>query len=266
MTVFLVTGVTGNLGGAAVDSLLERVPMADIRVLVRSAGDAVLLSARGLAVRVGDYSDRSSLDAAFSGVDRMIFVSSPVLDPVIRAAQHRGVVESAAAVGVTHVVYTSAMGAPHDPGHSAAEESLVASGTGHTILRNALYTDPFVAQAISDSRKGTITSASEGQSVVTAAISDLGEAAAISVFNPPAKHVWELRGPAWTFDELAQTMSHLSGRPIMHKEVADNMTGAFAVLFPLIRRGVFTATTDDLALILGRRLQGIADIAARLLR
>jgi NAD(P)H dehydrogenase (quinone) len=61
-------------------------------------------------------------------------------------------------------------------------------------------------------------------------------------------------------------MSHLSGRPIMHKEVADNMTGAFAVLFPLIRRGVFTATTDDLALILGRRPQGIADVAARLLR
>ena len=266
MTVFLVTGVTGNLGGAALDSLLEHVPPADVCVLVRSVADAAIFSARGLTVRIGDYSDRASLATVLTGVDAMIFVSSPVRDPGFRAGQHRAVVESAVAAGVSHIVYTSGMGASHDPGHAAAEEALVGSGVSHTILRNALYTDPFVSQAIGDARAGTVRSASQGQPIVTAAIADLGAAAARAVFGPPSKSLWELRGPAWTFAEMARTLSALMERPLAHDEVADNETGVFAGLFPLVRRGVFAVETDDLALLLGRRPLGIADVAAQLLR
>lgn len=265
MTVFLVTGVTGNLGGAALRSLLARVAASDIRVLVRTERAASRFARDGLTARVADYSSPTSLDAAFDGVDRAIVVSSPVLDPAVRAAQHRAVVRSAIAGGVRHVVYTSAMGARHDPGHSAAEDALAGSGVAHAILRNALYTDPFVERAVAQARaSGTITSASGGQALATASIDDLGEAAAVASTSMPHQTVWELRGPGWTFDDLAASLSRALGRAVGHEEVDDEATGQFAALFPLVRRGVFAAGSADLAELLGRPPADITDVVARL--
>ena len=265
MTIFLVTGATGNLGGAIVRRLRERVPTADIRVLVRSVVQGEKFAGDALSARVADYSDRTSLDSAFSGIDTAVFVSSPVLDTVVRASQHRAVIDSAVAAAVSHIVYTSAMGAPHDPGHSAAEAALVESGVSHTILRNALYTDPFLSKALAEARTGFITSASGGRPIVTASIADLAEAAARAAADPPEKSLWELRGPAWTFTEAAEALSRVLGRQVQSDEVVDDETGAFRVLYPLIRRGVFSDETADLGELLGRDPQGIESVARQLL-
>lgn len=261
MTVFLVTGATGKLGTAALSALLEHVPASHVRVLVRSERTASDYAARGLTACVADYSDSPSLADAFRGVDRAIVVSSPVLDPAVRGAQHRAVVESAVTAGVRHVVYTSAMGARHDPGHSAAEDALTECGVSHTILRNALYTDAFVDRAIAQARAGgVITSASGGHGLATAAIRDLGEAAATASITLPRKTLWELRGPGWNFHDMAAGLSRTLGRPITNKEVADEDTGPFAVLFPLVRRGVFASETPDLAELLGRSPANVIDV------
>lgn len=264
MNTFLITGATGNLGRAALDSLLERIPAAHISVLTRDPETAVSLADRGVDIRRGDYSDRHSLDRAFTGVDRLIFISSPVLDPSVRAQQHRTVIDAAAAAGVEHIVYTSGMGAPHDPGHSAAEFALVTSDLSHTILRNALYSDAFVEKALVEARTGRIVEASAGRPIVTASIADLGEAAAIAALSRPQRSMWELRGPAWTFDELALTLASLLGEDVRQEEVGDEATGPFAVLFPLIRRGVFSEETPDLAELLGHAPMSVAEVAVRL--
>lgn len=261
MTVFLVTGVTGNLGTAALRSLLVHAPAADVRVLVRTERAVAEYAARGLTARVADYSDSASLDRAFAGVDRAIVISSPVLDPRVRAAQHRGVVAAAVTAGVRHVVYTSGMGARHDPGHSAAEDALTESGVHHAILRNALYTDPFVDRALAQAlANGAIQSASAGQRIATAAIGDLGEAAATASITMPAKQLWELRGPAWSFEEMATALTTALRRQISHEEVTDEDTGPFAALFPLVRRGVFAPETDGLAQLLGHAPASVSDV------
>ena len=51
-----------------------------------------------------------------------------------------------------------------------------------------------------------------------------------------------------------------SRRPIGHKEVGDGDTGPFAVLFPLIRRGVFAFESQDLAEFLGRAPTNIGGV------
>jgi NAD(P)H dehydrogenase (quinone) len=260
MTVFLVTGVTGNLGAAALRSLLVHVPVAEVRVLVRTERAAAEYAGRGLTACVADYSDSASLDRAFAGVDRAIVVSSPVLDPSVRAAQHRGVMAAAVTAGVRHVVYTSGMGARHDPGHSAAEDALTESGVHHAILRNALYTNPFVERALTQAlASGVIQSASAGQGIATAAIGDLGEAAATASIIMPTKQLWELRGPAWNFEEMATALTGALRRQISHEEVSDEDTGPFAVLFPLVRRGVFASEADGLAELLGHAPASVSD-------
>lgn len=263
MTRFLLTGATGNLGATALGHLLDRVPASEISVLIRRPADASRFRALSVEPRLGDYSDPASLDASFADVERLLFISSPVLDPAVRAAQHCAVVSAAVAAGTQHVVYTSAMGAAHDPGHSAAEAALEQWGGSHTTLRNALYSDAFVTKALLDiDQFGSIRSASDGLPIVTAAVSDLAEAAVIALLNPPTQQLWELRGPAWTYDQFAGAASDLLGRPIAHELVEDAETGPFAVLFPLVRRGIFAAETSDLGVLLGRSPQTIREVAA----
>ncbi|MGG7507943.1 NAD(P)H-binding protein [Plantibacter sp. YIM 135249] len=264
MTRFLLTGATGNLGAAALHDLLERVPASDIAVLIRRPDDAPRFDALSVEPRLGDYDDPASLAEAFAGVERLLFVSSPILDPVRRAAQHRSVVAAAVDADVRHVVYTSAMGAAHDPGHSAAESALRAWGGSCTILRNGLYSDAFVRQALLDAEAfGAVRSASDGARLVTTAVADLAEAAVLALLAPPSQSLLELRGPAWTYDDLATSLSDALGRPIPHELVDEAMTGPFSVLFPLVRRGVFAAETDDLARLLGRHPLSIADVVAQ---
>lgn len=93
-------------------NLLTRTSPHTVHVLVRTQADATRFAALGVRVRRGDYSDRATLPAALAGIDRLLFVSSPILDPVVRAGQHRAVIDSAIDAGVDHIVYTSAMGAP----------------------------------------------------------------------------------------------------------------------------------------------------------
>ncbi|MFE0729077.1 hypothetical protein ACFW2X_12645 [Streptomyces antibioticus] len=50
------------------------------------AGD---LAAEGAEVRRGDDDDPGGLRTALKGVDRLLLVSSPALDPARRAIQHR---------------------------------------------------------------------------------------------------------------------------------------------------------------------------------
>jgi len=264
MTSYLITGATGRLGGSALDALLALIRADDIHVLVRSSADSERLTALGVTAHLGSYADPASLRAAFTGVDRLLFVSSPALDPAVRTTQHRNVVAAAIESGVAHLVYTSAMGADHDPGHGSTESALAESGMGRTILRNALYTEPFVAQALTDAAGGVVRSASGPERLATASIADLAEAAVRALIDPPAPAVWELRGPAWSFPELAEALTRQLGRPIAPRQVDDAEAGAFAPLFPLVRRGAFATETDDLAALLGRPPRGIAEVVAEM--
>jgi NAD(P)H dehydrogenase (quinone) len=165
------------------------------------------------------------------------------------------------------MVYTSGMGARNDPGHSAAEDALAESGIQHAILRNALYTDAFVGHALAQARAaGVVTSASGGQYLATAAIGDLGEAAATASITMPKKSLWELRGPRWSFDQMAAALTVALERPVAHREVSDAETGPFAVLFPLVRVGVFDSESPDLAELLGHRPANVADVVTRLVK
>jgi NAD(P)H dehydrogenase (quinone) len=264
MESILITGASGRLGGAIVAALAARVPRERLRVLVRTTPAADAFRARGVTARLGDYADRRSLVDAFAGVDRLVFVSSPVHDPAIRVPQHRAVVSAAVAAGVRRVVYTSAFGAAHDPGH-AKTEALLAERFGHgdsgaTILRNGFYTEPFVDRALAEAVVGRVTSAAGGGALATASLVDLAESAALAATRPPARAVLELRGPAWTYDELAALLSSERGRPVVHERVDVEAAGAFGPLHALAAGGRLATGSDDLAALLGRPPRTLADV------
>lgn len=262
MSLLLITGATGRLGSAAARALRALSPDDEVLGLARSPHAARRLSAAGLGVRHGDYDDPASLIRAFRGVDRVLFVSSPVLEPAVRTAHHRAVI--AAASGVEHLVYTSAFGADHDPGHAATEGLLAEWGPAATVLRNGLYTEPFVERALAQAASGVITSASNGRGLATAAIADLGEAAARALLHPPASRMLELRGPRWTYEHLADAIAATTRSSVHHVEVPATDTGDFAPLFPLVAAGAFEAERGDLGELLGRAPDGVAEVVRRM--
>ncbi len=75
--MILVTGATGNLGKATIDSLLNRgIAPNNITALVRDESKAAELKSKGLQIKLGDYQDLESLKSAFRGVDKLLLVSS----------------------------------------------------------------------------------------------------------------------------------------------------------------------------------------------
>ena len=61
---------------------------------------------------------------------------------------------------------------------------------------------------------------------------------------------YDFTGRQWTFDELAQVPSNISGRTITHREV-DEDEGVMTMIGPLVRVGIFEHQTDDLERVLG---------------
>lgn len=97
----VVTGATGGLGRAIALNLISRIPADQVGVSVRDVDKAADLTALGVQVRRGDFSDPRSLQHAFEGVTQLLMVSSNARayggDPL---AQHRTAIEAAREAGV----------------------------------------------------------------------------------------------------------------------------------------------------------------------
>ena len=152
MTTIAVTGATGKLGRATLQYLRSRgVAPESIRPIVRDLAKARDLVDSRFDVAYGNYTDAALLEAAFSGVDKLLFISTSALGEE-RMLHHRNVVSAAKGAGVKHILYTSVVKPAAvacfaaSPGHFHTEVLIRESGIPHTFFRNNLYLDivPFL--------------------------------------------------------------------------------------------------------------------------
>ncbi|WP_407358518.1 SDR family oxidoreductase [Microbacterium sp. LTA6] len=268
----LITGATGQLGRLVIDSLLERG--AEPQSIVAGARDtakAADLAARGIRVVELDYNAPATVKAAVDGVDTVLLVSGSEVGS--RVAQHRAVIDAAAAADVTKLVYTSAPKATTSdlvlaPEHKATEELIAASGIPAVILRNNWYTENY-AGALAQATESGVLAASVGEGrVASASRRDFADAAAVVLLEDGhVGEVYELGGDvAWNYDELAGAIAEVSGRPVDYQalsteEHAAVLTGAgldagtvgfVTALDAGIRDGALADTDGTLARLIGR--------------
>ncbi|HTY94481.1 MAG TPA: SDR family oxidoreductase [Steroidobacteraceae bacterium] len=152
MTTIAVTGATGKLGRATLQHLTARgLAPESIRPIVRDLAKAHDLVDRRFDVAYGNYTDAALLEAAFSGVEKLLFISTSALGEE-RMLHHRNVVSAARGAGVKHIIYTSVVKPlavacfAASPGHFHTEALIRESGIPYTFFRNNLYLDivPFV--------------------------------------------------------------------------------------------------------------------------
>lgn len=269
-----VTGATGELGGLVIQNLLKKVPANQIVAVVRNVDKASALSDLGVEVRQGDYLNPESLQQAFAGAEKLLFISSPDSDDTLRIVQHANVVKAARDAGVRHIAYTGFAFAeesniPLAQVHLATEHAIRTTQIPYTFLRNSLYTDVFVNPGLGASLEhgAIVTNTGEGK-LNTATRSDLAlAAAAVLTGEGHENKVYNLvSNQTWTYDELAQIVSEVSGKNIVHKAVSfeeekNILLGAgfpepvavlFAGIYQAVAEGETSGTSDDLVNLIGQ--------------
>ncbi|CAL9372332.1 Quinone oxidoreductase 2 [Nocardiopsis dassonvillei] len=282
----VIVGATGHLGRLVVEELLERgTPAAEIVATGRDTDRLAALADRGVRTARIDLDEPATLEPAFAGADTLLLISTG--EPGRRVPQHRAAIEAASAAGIGHIVYTSAPGADDTPlvlapDHRATEEMLAGSGITRTVLRNNWYNENYAA-TLHQARDHGVFIGSAGRGRVPSAARRDFAAAAATVLADPAAHadaVYELTGDtAWTYDELAGTLSEVLGRDVVYKDLStaehvaalveaglDEGTAGFAAaLDGNIRDGALDEPTGGLRRLTGRPTTPIADTLRELL-
>ncbi|MCW3842008.1 SDR family oxidoreductase [Micromonospora yasonensis] len=272
----VVTGATGHLGRLIIESLLDRgVPADQIVALGRNIDRLADLAGRGVVTQRADYDDPESLQAAFAGADKLMFVSGSEVGK--RVAQHANVVTAAKEAGIGLFVYTSIANADTSSlvlaaEHKATEQLIKDSGVPYVFLRNSWYLENYTAQLPTYRQHGVAGAAGDGR-VSAATRADYAEAAAVVLTTEgQAGKVYELGGAPFTMTELAAEISRQAGTAISYLDlpvdkytellVAAGLPEGYAAVLADGDRGLAQgelAVGDDLARLLGRAPTTLAE-------
>jgi NAD(P)H dehydrogenase (quinone) len=225
MDKILVTGANGHFGKGVLKALINNgLDKRNIYAMVRDKTKALELKSLGIHVVFGDYEDYDSLLTAFSGIDKLLFVSGSDLRN--RATQQKMVVKAAKNAGVKHIYYTSQQHKSDDrdspiyfiiKSHLATEIAIMNSGMNFTILRNALYMDmlpEFLGEKVVEN--GIFLPAGQGKIAFTLR-SEMAETAAVVLTSRGHKNkIYEISGSSISFTEIAQKISEIKGHNITY--------------------------------------------------
>ncbi|MFE0693285.1 SDR family oxidoreductase [Streptomyces sp. NPDC058869] len=274
----VVTGATGALGRLVVDALLTTVPAGEVVAVVRDKEKAADLAARGVELRIADYSAPETLAGAFRPGDRVLLISGSEVGR--RVAQHAAVIDAAKAAGVAQLAYTGILGGPDADftladEHKATEQLILDSGLPYTFLRNGWYTENYTANlAAVLEHHAVVANAGEGRIASATRADYAAAAAAVLTGDGHLNTAYELSGDtAWSLAEYAAVISGLTGETITynnvpaatHQEIlvgAGLPEGFAAILVDVdeaIERGRLAGTSGDLARLIGRPTTPLAE-------
>lgn len=232
--MIVVTGATGKLGRHVIEVLLKKVPAGKIVAAVRSPKNAADLAALGVVVRAADYAKPDTLTSAFAGAEKVLLISSNALGA--REEQHKAVIRAAAEAKVKLLAYTSVLRAETSKlilakEHLATEALIRESGLPFAFLRNGWYLENNTEALGPALEHGVILGASADGRFSSAARADYaGAAAEVLTAAGHENKVYELAGEtSFSKAELAATVSRLSGKTVIYKNLSESeYAGALA--------------------------------------
>ena len=179
----LVTGATGQQGGAVVKALLAKGHR--VRGVTRNvnSGKAKRLLQQGVEVVGGDFTDQESLVKAATGVDAIYAMTTPFESGMdAETAQGIAMINAAKEAEVGHLVYSSvgdanqATGIPHFDSKFEVEKVLASSGIPYSISAPVYFMDNLIAPwTLPGVVEGTVSAAMPGaRKLQQIAVADIG--------------------------------------------------------------------------------------------
>ena len=214
--------VTGA-GGTVSRELIKQLESANapFRAAHFSNQKAEATRARGIDAVIIDYNRPEMLRAACQGCDKLFLLAPNVLNPT---QCELNAVEAAQAVGVRHIVKQSVLGAEEEAFslalvHRPVEKAIESSGMAWTFLRpNSFMQNVVTYMGETIKAEATFYSASGEAKISHVDVRDIAAVAVKALTEPAhAEKAYSLTGPeALTYDELANELSRVLGRPISH--------------------------------------------------
>ena len=223
--IILVTGATGQQGGAVASALLAKGQK--VRVMTRTPAKASVLANAGAEVVKGDLTNFSDLQVALRGVYGVFAMSTPFeagMDQEVR--QGTMLADAAKQAGITNFVYTSVgsahrnTGIPHFETKWKVEQHIRQIGLPATILRPVWFMENFTTFA-KPSTEGVITlPMKSSRKLAMVACKDIGEFGAAAFLRPNdfLGQAIDVAGDELTMPEVAAQLTHAIGRPIRFQE------------------------------------------------
>jgi uncharacterized protein YbjT (DUF2867 family) len=223
--LILVTGATGQQGGAVANALLEKGQK--IRVMTRNPEKAAGLAKAGAEVVKGDLTNQADLQAALRGIYGVFAMSTP-FEAGMDAEVRQGVLlaDAAKQAGVAHYVYTSVgsahrhTGIPHFESKWEVEQHIAKIGLPATILRPVFFMENFTTYS-KPSPEGVLTMPMrQDRKLAMVAVRDIGQFGAAAFIRPKdfLGQAIDLAGDELTIPEVATLLTKVTGRSIRFQE------------------------------------------------
>ena len=272
--MILITGATGHLGKAVIQTLLKKMPASQIAALVRDESKAADLKDKGVNIYVGSYDGTDSLDKAMQGIEKVLLISGG--DAANALQQHMNVVDAAKKAHVHCIAYTgrylkdrNTLANQLMKRHFQTEDYIKESGMNYTLFRNILYMDAipqFVGEKVFDA--GINLPAGEGR-VAFALRSEMGEAIANALSETGCDNrIYNFTGSeSYSFSDVAAALTEVSGKNVHYTAIEptafeeqtkqrglpDAVIQRILHFITDIKNGQESSVSTDLENILGRK-------------
>lgn len=226
----LVTGATGQQGGAVAAALLSRGHRVTALTRKPDGEAARRLASAGAEIRAGDLGDGDSVRQAARGVDTM-FLMGNSYEAGTEEETRQGIIAADAVkgAGIGHLIYSSvgdadkATGIPHFESKYRVERHIAGLGIPYTISAPVAFMENAVAPwSIAGLRQGVHAFAlPPRRAVQLVAVADIG--AFVAVLAERRETVFgkrfDIAGDELAGEEQAKILSQAIGRPIAYQEI-----------------------------------------------
>jgi uncharacterized protein YbjT (DUF2867 family) len=225
--VVVVTGATGQQGGAVVKSLLERGH--EVRAVTRSteSAKAKALAKTGVRLVQASLEDTAALTRALDGATSLFAMTTPFESgPQAETRQGLSAADAAKAAGV-HLVFTSVgsanrqTGIGHFDSKYEVEKHIAKIGARATILAPVFFMENILLGRDQLAKGVYASPLPPARQLAQVAVADIGAVAA-RILEDPARFVgkrFDLASDELTGNDVVATLSRVVGRPFTYFQV-----------------------------------------------
>ncbi|MFM0516318.1 MULTISPECIES: NmrA family NAD(P)-binding protein [Caballeronia] len=228
--MYVITGITGQVGGALANALLNAGK--PVRAVVRDGKKGAEWAARGCEIALATMTDADALAHAFEGAEAVFILPPPEFDPAPGFPEAREVIDTiVAAVARSkprRIVCLSTIGAQATQTNlltqrSLLEEALRKQAIPVTFLRPGWFMENCAWDVDSARNEGIVRSFLQplDRAIPMIATDDIGELAAkLMQERWPGVRIVELEGPRRTSpDDIAAAFAQVLGKPVRAQAV-----------------------------------------------